>query len=79
MARMTCICGEILSTTAVPNDVELWIYTKKEWDSILENDSIETWKIPLPIYDAWRCLKCERVYIFEPNNNKAIKVYKPEE
>ena len=83
MARMDCICGEYLSNTMVPNDIELHVYTDREWDAILENDTIETWKIPLPTYDVWRCPKCERIYVFGKGNeegyNEAIKVYRLEE
>ena len=77
--RMNCKCGETLSNSAIPNDIELWVYTDKELDSILEVDIIEAWKFPLPDHNAWRCPKCERVYVFEPNNHTAIKVYKLEE
>ena len=77
MASMGCRCGERLSNSAIPNDIELWFYTDNEWDSIWKNDVMETWRIPLPYYSVWRCPKCERVYVFE--NNKTIKVYKLEE
>ena len=78
--RMLCKCGETLSTTAVPNDVELRVYTDGEWDKILENDMIETIKIPFPKYDVWRCPKCERVYVMDWGYGKPpIKVYKLEE
>jgi hypothetical protein len=46
MARMTCRCGEYLSNTAAPNDVQLRVYSDREWDKILENDIIEAWKFP---------------------------------
>jgi len=75
MARMECKCGELLSNSMAPNDIELWVYTDKEWDAILENDTIETWKIPLPVYDVWKCPKCERVYVFEDGSDKAVKIY----
>ena len=81
--RMNCTCGEYLSNSATPNDVELWVYTDREWDAILENDTIETWKIPLPTHDVWRCPKCERIYVFgKPNEDgciPVIKVYRLEE
>jgi hypothetical protein len=79
MARMTCECGEILSNSMAPNDIQLIVYTDKEWDKILERDTIETWKIPMPTYDVWKCPKCERIYVFEPGNDHAIKVYKLED
>lgn len=79
MARMNCRCGEILSDSMAPNDIQLRVYTDKEWDNILSVDTINTWEIPLPHYDVWKCPKCERVYVFEEGTDEAIKVYKIEE
>ena len=79
MARMECKCGELLSSSIAPNDIQLRVYTDREWDKILENDIIETWKIPLPTCDVWRCPKCKRIYVFAKGNDKAIKVYAIEE
>ena len=78
MARMECRCGKLLSNTLVPNNIELRVYTDEEWDSILQNDTIETWKIPLPVYDVWKCPECERIYVFKSGVDKAMKVYKLE-
>lgn len=35
MAKMTCRCGELLSNNDALNDIELKVYTDKEWDDIL--------------------------------------------
>lgn len=75
---MNCKCGEVLTNSSVPNDIELIVYISSEWDTILEADTIETWKIPLPKHDVWRCPKCERIYVFEDGSNKPIKIYKLE-
>ena len=79
MAKMTCKCGEYLSNQQSPNDIQLCVYTDREWDSILEQDIWESWKIPMPTYDVWRCPKCERIYVFgkadKEGNVKAIKIY----
>jgi len=75
MARMNCICGEVLSNSAAPNDVQLRVYTDREWDKILDTETIETWKIPTPKYDVWRCPKCERIYIFKEGSDSAVKIY----
>lgn len=32
MARMTCTCGNQLSNHESPNDIQLRVYTDKEWD-----------------------------------------------
>lgn len=73
MARLQCKCGEVLWNGLVPNDVELRVYTDREWDRILEKDVYNSWEIPEPKHEVWRCLKCERVYVFE--NNNLIKTY----
>ena len=79
MAKMTCKCGEFLSNSLAPNDIELRVYTDKEWDKISEADTINTWEIPLPSYDVWKCPKCERVYVFKEGSDTAVKIYVLEE
>ena len=79
MASMICSCGDRLTDNSVPNDIQLWVYTDKEWDSICTVDTIETWKIPQPTYDVWRCPKCERIYVFDWESGKPLKVYALEE
>ena len=32
MAKMVCKCGTVLSTISAPNDVQLRVYTDREWD-----------------------------------------------
>ena len=39
MARMTCKCGKLLDNHEAPNDIELIVYTDKEWDAICNCDS----------------------------------------
>ncbi|MCL1807349.1 MAG: hypothetical protein FWG31_06575 [Oscillospiraceae bacterium] len=79
MARMDCICGEYLSNSLAPNDIQLRVYTDKEWDAILEQDVIESWKFPLPTYDVWRCPKCKRIHAFLDGPDKLATVYIIEE
>ena len=79
MAGFMCKCGETLSNSQAPNDIELKVYTDREWDEILNNDLIDPLTIPDPKYGVWRCPKCERLYFFEDGNDKAIKIYKLEE
>lgn len=75
MAKMICKCGYLLSNSDAPNDVQLRVYTDKEWDSILSSEEINTWMIPLPKYDVWRCPSCKRIYVFEDNNDVPIMIY----
>lgn len=73
MARLLCKCGETLSNSQAPNDIELRVYTDREWDEIIQNDMIDPLMIPFPKYDVWRCPKCERIYVFD--GDKVIKRY----
>ena len=75
MSQMICKCGFTMSTTQAPNDIELIVYSDREWDKICDCDSIEPWKIPLPQYEVWKCPKCQRVYVFEDGSNKPIMQY----
>lgn len=78
MARFMCKCGETLSNSQAPNDIELKVYTDREWDEIINHDLIDPLTIPDPKYDVWRCPKCERLYFFKEGNDIAVKVYKIE-
>lgn len=72
MAKMNCKCGYILSTTQVPNNIQLWVYSDKEWEDIMDCEMLIPWKIPLPTYDVWMCPKCKRIYVFGNNSDKPI-------
>ena len=52
MARMTCVCGAELNNHEAPNDIELVVYTDKEWNEICDCDSIQPWMIPMPKYEV---------------------------
>lgn len=78
MARMTCRCGNVLSTMQVPNNVEYHVYSDFEWVKFEENDSIEMIDFPSPTYQVWKCPKCERIYVFNWGYGPAIKVYQLE-
>ena len=76
MSRMTCECGEQLSNHQIPNDVQLRVYTDKEWEKIFDCDSIHPWMIPNPTYDVWRCPACKNVYVFQGDNEVPIMIYR---
>lgn len=78
MARMICTCGANLSNHEAPNDIELIVYTDREWDNICNCDSLQPWKIPLPKYNIWRCPKCKSVYVFERDKSEPIMIYRLE-
>lgn len=73
MAGFICKCGQRLSNNLIPNDIQLWVYTDKEWDKITSQEIINVFDIPSPQYDVWRCTKCERIYFFK--NGKLVKSY----
>ena len=64
-----------LDNHKAPNDVELVVYTDKEWDEICNCDSIQPWMMPLPQYNVWRCPICKRIYVYEKDNDDPIMVY----
>ena len=81
MARLKCKCGEIMWNGNVPNDIELWVYTDKKLECILEKDDISSFELPdLFEYNVWRCPKCKRLYVFDEqeDTNHAKYVYKLE-
>jgi hypothetical protein len=45
MSRLICKCWYCLSTTKVPNDIELRVYTDNVWNQLLAIDTIKTWNI----------------------------------
>ncbi|WP_296695113.1 hypothetical protein [Ruminococcus sp.] len=64
-----------MSNSEAPNDIQLRVYTDKEWDDIINYEEINPWMIPLPKYDVWRCPKCKRIFVFEDNNDVPIMIY----
>ena len=75
MARMTCKCGKLLDNHEAPNDIELIVYTDKEWDAICNCDSIQPWMIPSPRYEVWRCPVCKRIYVYDRGEDIPIMIY----
>lgn len=75
MARMNCRCGMYLSNHEAPNDIQLIVYTDREWEKIFDCENIQPWMIQRPQYDVWRCPACKRIYVFEENSDVPIMVY----
>lgn len=73
MAGMLCKCGCVMSTTQAPNDIQLRVYTDREWDKIMDCETIIPWELPRPEHDVWKCPECQRVYVFE--DTKTIMRY----
>ncbi len=84
MSHLVCRCGEDMWNGQTPNDIEYWVYSDRQLDSILENDSISTLELAVTMnYNVWKCPKCSRLYVFERKNgaieSKAVRVYRLEE
>lgn len=74
-----CRCGNRLSNTSDPNDVEYIVYSDREWSEFQRKGWIYFLDVPYPKYDVWRCDKCDRVYLFSNQPDyELVKVYKPE-
>lgn len=71
MGKYHCKCGNVLSNHRIPNDVELIVYTSKEWEVIDEINSVDY--MPLPTHQVWHCKICDRIYVFK--GSKLIKTY----
>ena len=78
MARMTCTCGAELNNHEAPNDIELVVYTDKEWSEICDCDSIQPWMVPLPKYEVWRCPCCKSIYVYEHGKDIPSMIYRLE-
>ncbi|GAB6990114.1 hypothetical protein [Paenibacillus pini] len=79
MAKFICKCGNQLSTVEAPNDVQLYVYSDREWDNIINlGDLIDPLTIPDPANDVWRCPVCRRIYVFNADNTVKV-VYKIED
>ncbi len=80
MARFGCKCGETLSNGRAPNDIELWVYTDREWDEVINIGEIDSVDLPNPKRDVWMCPKCKRVYVFRDDMpDRVWRVYALEE
>ncbi|MCB0740676.1 MAG: hypothetical protein R2796_07630 [Chitinophagaceae bacterium] len=74
MASITCECGNQLSNSTVPNDIQYYVYSDREWIKIIELDVVETINLPQPEHDVWKCNNCNRIYVFN-QKGEIIKVY----
>lgn len=63
MSKMGCQCGECLSNSEVPNDIEWWIYTKEDFEQWKENDYFEYTDEHETFNGFWLCPKCKRAYV----------------
>lgn len=62
MARFGCSCGNTLSNSTVPNDIQMHVTKFKDWKTACkDNVQVLDW----PEEEVWRCPRCKRLYLFE--------------
>ena len=70
MSKMCCQCGESLSNSIVPNDIEWNIYKKKDFEHWMGNDYFEYTEEHEDFDYFWLCPKCKRAYVWLNRNKK---------
>ncbi|MGO4374502.1 hypothetical protein [Paenibacillus sp. 2TAB19] len=70
MAHMGCLCGNRLSNSLCPNDVQIRTYRIEQWEEALAKN--------LDVYyikdlDIWYCKKCDRFYYFQYEGRNHIR------
>jgi uncharacterized protein with PIN domain len=77
MAKILCKCGQILSNSTVPNEVVIHMFTDKEINEILVQDSVPAIELYRRSNEVWHCSNCDRLYFFD-KNDKLEKIYRIE-
>jgi len=76
MAKIECKCGELLSNSLMPNDIQYWVYSDKKIDEICARDVIDVKElIDIEDYEVWLCPKCKRLIVFENGKTTASYIY----
>lgn len=70
MARFQCKCGNVLSNSLVPNEMEYHVFSDVEWDRIMAKDQVNTWELPEPRYPVWKCNSCNRFHVFNKQGER---------
>lgn len=75
MSSFKCVCGKLLSNVDTPNDMELIVFTQREWEKITEevHDGLTDIFDVDPKYEHWLCHTCNRIHVFY--NSKVILRY----
>jgi hypothetical protein len=74
MASIICKCGNRLSDSNVPSEIQYHVYSDREWIKIIELGVVETISLPAPEHDVWKCNNCNRIYVFNKKGD-ITKVY----
>ena len=77
MAKIKCVCGNVLSNTLFPNEIEGMLLTSEDLEFIDSKDCIEIDEIGR---DVWECDQCGRLAInFPDRRSNTVKWYRPED
>ena len=80
MIRLSCKCGETMWNSQIPNDIQIWAFTDRQIDKILEKDRRETPEFcEMYDYEVWLCPNCKRLHILEGKSNTTRYIYHLEE
>lgn len=64
MARLRCVCGNSLSNSRSPNEIQYYAFSANQWKYLLTCGEIDVLTIPDPEGEIWRCPQCERLCWF---------------
>lgn len=77
MSKINCNCGHLIDSSKIPNDIEYWIFSDKEWqENQLKAENCES--LNDSNIESYKCPKCNRFYFFRNKQIKPYAVYKLE-
>lgn len=79
MARILCLCGETLSNSESPNDIEIYCFPDRQFFELTESGQTDFENIADvdPEITIWKCPSCGRLLLFMGESNRPV-VYKIE-
>ena len=77
MFKMICKCGEELNSF-IHREIEYKIFSFEELISLLDQDEagVALSNMELGKNFIWKCLNCERIYIFDKDTNDLLRIYR---
>ena len=62
-----------------PNNIQLWVYSDRKMDKILEKDTIDVIELSnMEDFEVWLCPNCKRLSVFEPGSSSVKYTYQLE-
>lgn len=75
MARFLCACGNTLSNSRGPNEIEYYAFSPSQWEFLMTCGDIDVMEIPDGEGEIWRCPKCKRLHWF-PDGSDHCQSYR---